>query len=424
MRKKIIYILLLTFMVQGISAQVSIDSLFAQASLKLKNGELDDGLNLLDSILNMDNYYVQALAGRAYLNAASNQNFDQVLDDLSQYSAITHSPGNFVEIGYLYLDKKQFDEAYQVADFAINKGYFDQNTYIIRGQTFFQLGKYEEAKKDFLKALELKEDELYAINLLIRTYIELDEKEKALAQANQLIARSPGDDLAYGIRAGVYARMGDIEKALADNSTSLELVKGLKGRAYFTEKRAYLYQEANNENEACRWAMVAMRLGNNTPFFTLNYPCDTILTYDLATANSLLFRLTNPLENYDFLSIKEELLGLGLAIGTPNEKEITFLSEKAQFPTIPISINASTLEAMQEEKPIEIGVFSGTYTFIPASSKELFTCSRGEKADIFYIQCTLAQTADGTKSIWIDTRGVILKYVDQGYTLFELLKIE
>lgn len=424
MSKKVIFIFFLFFVSNGIFAQISTDSLFAQASKKLKEGDLENGLILLDSVLNIDNYHVQALASRAYLNATQNQNFDQVLDDLLQYSNITKSSGNFVEIGYLYLDQAQNDYAYQLADFAINKGFFNHNTYIIRGSAFFQFDKFKEAEKDFLKAIEIKNDALYAINLLIRTYIKLDQKEKALEWANQLIKLSPDDDIAYGIRAGVYVQMGDFEKALEDNNTSLQIVKELKGRAYFAEKRAFIYQEAGNENEACRWAVIAMRQGNNNAYFTLSYPCDTILHFDLATANTLLFRLQNPLNNYDLLSIKEQLLGLGLAIGGSKETEVNFMVEKAQFPTVPITLNEETFKSLNEEKETSIPVFNGTYNFIPASNKELFSCTKGAKAAPFYIQCILAQTADGSKSIWVDSKGIILKYVDQGYTLFELLKID
>ncbi len=423
MKKKIIFMLLLFILSNGAKAQVNIDTLFNRATRHLKDGTLDQGLALLDSVLSIDNYHIQALANRAYLNASLRQNFDQVLDDLLQYSKITQSSSNFVEIGYLYLDQSQNDFAYQLADFAINNGYYDHNTYIIRGTTFFQIGKYQEAEKDFLKALDIKKDELYAINLLIRTYMKLDEKEKALAQANRLVALAQ-DDIAYGIRAGIYAQMGNFEKALEDNSTSMQMVKEVKGRAYFAEKRAYIYQEANDENEACRWALVAMRLGNNTPFFALSYPCDSVLHFDLATANTLLFRLSNPLDNYDFLGVKEQLLGMGLAIGAPTEKEINFLVEKEQFSSLPIGLNEESLKNLKEDKPAQFSVFNGSYEFIPASDKEIFTCTKGEKAALFYIQCILAQTADGSKSVWIDDKGIILKYVDQNYTLFELLKID
>ncbi len=405
-------------------AQVNIDSLFAQASREMKNGNLDQGLILLDSVLKIDNYYTPALASRAYLNAATNQDFNQVLDDLLQYSTITKSASNFVEIGYLYLENGKNDLAFQLSDFAINKGFFDHNTYIIRGSTFFELGQYKEAEQDFKKALELKSDERYAMNLLIRTYVEQGSLDKALAQANQLVEISPDDDIALGIRAGVLARMGKYEEALSDNSKSMQLAKGFKGRGYFAEKRAYIYQEMGNKEEACRWAVVAMRSGNNTPYFSLRYPCDEVLHFDLSTANTLLFRLKNPLDDYDFQGVKERLIGMGIAIGTPSEKEINFLVDKAQFTQLPITIDTVMVNDLKAEKPVNIAVFDGEYAFVPSTDKELYTCTKGEKADLFYIQCVLAQTADGKRSIWVDENGVILKYTEEGYTIFELLKID
>ncbi len=84
-------------------------------------------------------------------------------------------------------------------------------------------GQYEEAVKEFSKALEKNPEHAMARLGLAVTYMQMDKDDEAMQEFNLVIENNPELAPAYADRGILYDRMGEFRKALADYKKALEL---------------------------------------------------------------------------------------------------------------------------------------------------------------------------------------------------------
>ena len=98
------------------------------------------------------------------------------------------------------------------------------NYYYNRGDTFFDLGKFEEAIQNYDKAIELDSNvnSIYYYNRG-NAYFSLGKFENAIQDYNKAIDLNPNDDLSYNNRGNAYFSLGKFEDAIQDYNKAIDL---------------------------------------------------------------------------------------------------------------------------------------------------------------------------------------------------------
>ena len=98
------------------------------------------------------------------------------------------------------------------------------NYYYNRGDTFFDLGKFEDAIQNYDKAIELDSNVNSACYYNRGTaYFSLGKFEDAIQDYNKAIDLNPNDDLSYSNRGNAYFSLGKFEDAIQDYNKAIDL---------------------------------------------------------------------------------------------------------------------------------------------------------------------------------------------------------
>jgi len=115
----------------------------------------------------------------------------------------------------------------------------DPEAYNVRGSAYGRGGKYQEALRDFDKALQLRPNfyQAYANRALIHRF--LGDQASALADYNRSIQLNPSYDAAYIGRGNLYRKAGRVQEAFSDFQRAIQL-DTTDPRAY--HNRGLIYQ--------------------------------------------------------------------------------------------------------------------------------------------------------------------------------------
>jgi len=110
---------------------------------------------------------------------------------------------------------------------------------------YLKVGKLDQAIKDADKAVELKPDDLRALEFRANTHAFNGDVKAALADLNKVVAANSQYIAAHSDRAFVYCLMGGYDKALADANQAISLIHTAKffnkidDNSYGNRARAY-----------------------------------------------------------------------------------------------------------------------------------------------------------------------------------------
>ena len=200
------------------------------APILFELGQYSVAKNLLRSVSIEDKSYVEAQIQLAEGLAE--------LGDISKAISIlrgieNQSKNNFfshTSLGDLFRSEKKFLSALQEYSSALNFTEGSENetiwvTYFFRGICFQEIGEWDNARKDYLKALELSPGQPEVLNYLGYSLIERKEKlSQALGMIEKAIERNPQsgyivDSLAWGLY-----KLGRYEEALLPMKKAYELL--------------------------------------------------------------------------------------------------------------------------------------------------------------------------------------------------------
>jgi len=126
-----------------------------------------------------------------------------------------------------------------------------QQVYNNRGNTYFSIGDYKNALKDFNKVLSFKEGsielKLDALYNRGNIFLNLQKYEAAIKDYDKVLEVNPSLHFIYANKGNAYAMMQDFEKALAAYDKAIALGKDL-GRIYIS--RGHLYHKMNRTDDA------------------------------------------------------------------------------------------------------------------------------------------------------------------------------
>ncbi|HOW53478.1 MAG TPA: tetratricopeptide repeat protein [Syntrophorhabdaceae bacterium] len=120
-------------------------------------------------------------------------------------------------------------------------------------------GNYEEALKDYDKAIRYNPKDPVAYAGRGYVYQKMGNHEKAIADYTRAIELDPADDELYLIRGLAYFLKGDNDRAITDYSKAIE-VDPSNSDAYLN--RAQSYELKGNKEQAVKDYQGAARLGN------------------------------------------------------------------------------------------------------------------------------------------------------------------
>jgi len=168
--------------------------------------------------------------------------------------------------GDTFFDLGKFEDAIQNYDKAIE---LDSNVnsacYYNRGTAYFSLGKFEDAIQDYNKAIDLNpNDESVYYNRGV-AFIYLNEYEKAIENLSKAIDLNPNKDSTYYNRGIAFTNLSDSEKAIKDFNKAIDLNSN---NASYYNNRGTLYINQGNYDEAVKDFSKAIDLN---PIFTFGY---------------------------------------------------------------------------------------------------------------------------------------------------------
>lgn len=123
-----------------------------------------------------------------------------------------------------------------VAETGRNKGqkhFYDESLvsvgdiYYLRGTTYLRLKKHEEALKDLARAIAFDPRDVDAMTTRAGAFIENRQFQKAIEDCTKAIKISPKDLVAYEMRAKAYEYAGMKEKAVADTTKIIQFSRDM-----------------------------------------------------------------------------------------------------------------------------------------------------------------------------------------------------
>ena len=192
-------------------------------------GDYENALIDLNKAIEVDNkgeslYLSYGLRGIVYGIIGNNHN--AIIDYNKSIQLNPKYIVNYVERARISQKVGDIDKAIMDCERAINLGSNDEDVYCIRGMCYLQKGIYAQANVDFDKALSINKNSGNAYYCLGDMYSLIDKYDEAIDNYNKAVLLTEEKSnlgLVYTRRGIAYMMKGDINQAIKDFKTSLEL---------------------------------------------------------------------------------------------------------------------------------------------------------------------------------------------------------
>ncbi len=159
-----------------------------------------------------------------YSQAIGQVNLQRRLDYLTQALELYPSYVDALnKRAQVYDEMKNYENAKKDYDKALSIAPERAALYISRSYTFIRTEKYEEALKDLEKALSLEPHHKEAFNNRADVYRRLGKYDAAIKDAEKALELDPSFDLAYATLAEIAASQGNREEFFANLSKAVDL---------------------------------------------------------------------------------------------------------------------------------------------------------------------------------------------------------
>ncbi len=197
------------------------------AVAELSSGHAADALAALEPLLASGDVEALDLASGSYEQIG---NTPKAVETLRQ--AIIREPSKpslYLHFADLCFAHNSFQVGIDMVNAGLQKVPGSAQLYLARGILFVQLGKYEEAEKDFDKAAELDPSQSYSSVARGLTQLQQSNLDQALAIARAQLKQNPKDGYLWYVKAetlrqrGVEPGTADFQEAFAAAQKALEL---------------------------------------------------------------------------------------------------------------------------------------------------------------------------------------------------------
>lgn len=195
--------------------------------------------------------FAAQLAGQIAYDADDTPAASQYLQQTLQFNGLDNNAhyATMKMLAQLQLQEQQYDQALATIDrFLQETGSQDSNDLVIKGNALYRLKRYPEAAATLEQAIEASSAPQPAwIQMLMATYFESGQKDKAAELASQLGAANPNDKGAQLNLAAVYQQSGQYAKASAVLEKLRAAGKLTEGQEYRVLYSTYLNQEGKEQ---------------------------------------------------------------------------------------------------------------------------------------------------------------------------------
>lgn len=184
-------------------------------------GDYDKAMEILNEVLAKDPEYSEANKYAAYVMIEKKE-YAKADEYFAKVKPEDLNAEDYTKRAKIHVDKKEFSDAYQDLDKAVELDPNDENTYFEYGKALFAEQKYGDARVKFGKAIELG-----ILNVAAYVYagicdFYLNEFEKGTQILTKSIELNPNIASAYLWRANNYAGFSKNAEACADYKKYLE----------------------------------------------------------------------------------------------------------------------------------------------------------------------------------------------------------
>ena len=144
-----------------------------------------------------------------------------VLSPAAAHAASDES--DYFQKGISSAESGNYEEAIKNFAKAIELNPKDAAAYYNRGNAYGKLGTYEEAIRDYDKAIELNPKNAEAYSNRGNAYVNLGNHQQAIKDFDKAIELNPKNAMAYSIRGAVYGELGNFQQAIKDFDKAIEL---------------------------------------------------------------------------------------------------------------------------------------------------------------------------------------------------------
>ena len=182
------------------------------------HGRVDEAIQALRNVAPESKSYnlVQKIIAELLVDKGE---IEPALDILNKMAAEQKDLSLYVQIGGIYAQNDRLSDALTAYNKALNiAAEQDEAThwqiFFARGRTYDAMGKWDNAEKDFLKALKYQPEQPFLLNYLGYSWADRGENlEEALKMIEQAVNLQPNDGSIRDSLGWVYYRLGDYKKA-------------------------------------------------------------------------------------------------------------------------------------------------------------------------------------------------------------------
>jgi len=190
------------------------DTLNQLANALFDSGDHREALNIISRSIEISPEIAESHLLRSNIFMAMN-------DTASALASLREALDHVSETGDIYLQIAEIresvgdlDDALTSYDLAIRYGHDDSSTYYRRGLIQERLGNREAAKKSYSVSCQLDQSNIRAMKRMIEIRLEDKEYDEAKKELDRALKAYPFDAFLLLIRARLYVREGDKEKAI------------------------------------------------------------------------------------------------------------------------------------------------------------------------------------------------------------------
>jgi Flp pilus assembly protein TadD len=185
-------------------------------------------IDLYKKALAIDHSYTTAYAGLG-ISYFQTKQWQLAVTTFEKYQTLTQpDPAYLFLFGESHRELKQYDEALKVYRSMIAlkpEKRFLKNAHFGIGETYWDMGQYQDAVSEFETVLQIDPTEANALRELGASYYKLKQYPKALAAVQQSIRLKPDNPSTVRTLGFIYVKMGKKEEALEAYKTLLTLDK-------------------------------------------------------------------------------------------------------------------------------------------------------------------------------------------------------
>jgi hypothetical protein len=237
-----------------------------------------------------------------------------------------HCAIEFMKKGNRHWQEGDFDLGISAFTEAIRIDPALDGPYLSRGALFLKKGEYEKALSDYNSLTTIDPHSLWAYRGKAEVLLRQEHFGEALDNVNRALWVGPGDAELYKTRARIYAALGRIQEAVADNS--------LAGRLFLYSNpgtfRSSVYSPENCDKDIKHQFLISIRTGKVT-IQPLHFGTDGYIAR-LQYPNGMLFRIGKDGCRFD-VKIMKDTNETELTVGPQPDLEKIVVSLKTVAPS-------------------------------------------------------------------------------------------